>query len=60
MRGPKEELTNHGKEEHLTGHALSRQAMEYAAKAFKHSQEAHEKSQKASGKKWAGIPKLRE
>ena len=51
MRGPKEELTNHGKEDHLTGHELPRQALEYSAKTFEHSQQAHEKSEKASGKK---------
>jgi hypothetical protein len=35
---------HHGKEDHLTGHELSRQAMEHATKAFKASQEAHEQS----------------
>jgi hypothetical protein len=42
---------SHGKEDHLTGHELSRQALEHATNAFRYSQEAHEKSQKASGKK---------
>lgn len=42
---------HHGKEDHLTGHELSKQAMEYSAKAFKSSQEAHEKSENSSGKK---------
>jgi hypothetical protein len=56
----RKELTNHNKEDHLTGHELSRQALEYSAKTFEHSQEAHEKSEKASGKKQAGTPKLME
>jgi hypothetical protein len=41
---------HHGKEDHLTGHEFSRQAMEHAAKAFQYSREAHEKSEKASSK----------
>jgi hypothetical protein len=41
---------HHGKEDHLTGHKLSKQAMEHASKAFKASQEAHQQSEKASGK----------
>jgi hypothetical protein len=41
---------HHGKEDHLTGHELSKQAMEHANMAFKASQEAHLKSKKASGK----------
>jgi hypothetical protein len=35
---------HHGKEDHLTGHELSRQAMEHATRAFRASQEAHEQS----------------
>jgi len=31
---------HHGKEDHLTGHELSRQAMEHATNAFRSSQEA--------------------
>ena len=42
---------HHGKEDHLTGHELSRQALEHATNAFRYSQEAHQESQKASGKK---------
>jgi hypothetical protein len=41
---------HHGKEDHLTGHELSKQALEHASKAFKSSQEAHLESEKASGK----------
>jgi len=41
---------HHGKEDHLSGHELSRQAMEHAAKAFRASQEAHQKSASAAGK----------
>jgi hypothetical protein len=39
---------HHGKGDHLTGHELSKQAMEHANKAFKFSQEAHQKSENAS------------
>ena len=35
---------HHQKEDHLTGHELSQQAMEHSAKAFKASQEALQKS----------------
>lgn len=38
---------HHGKEDHLTGHELSRQALEHATKAFQLSQEAHQKSVKS-------------
>jgi hypothetical protein len=41
---------HHGKEDHLTGHELSKQAMEHANMAFHASEEAHQKSKKASGK----------
>jgi hypothetical protein len=37
----------HGKGDHLTGHELSRQAMEHANKAFEWSQDAHQKSAKS-------------
>ena len=33
--------THHSKEDHQTGQELSRQAMEYSAKAYLYSQEAH-------------------
>ena len=39
---------HHGKEDHLTGHELSKQALEHANKAFQWSQEAHGKSAKAA------------
>ena len=35
---------HHGKEDHLTAHEQSRQAMEHAAKAFELSKQAHEES----------------
>jgi hypothetical protein len=35
---------HHGKEDHATGHELSRQALEHATKAFALSQQAHQKS----------------
>jgi hypothetical protein len=41
---------HHGKEDHLTGHELSKQALEHANKASQWSQEAHRKSAKAAGK----------
>ena len=41
---------HHGKQDHLTAHELSRQAMEHATNAFRSSQEAHQKSEKTSGK----------
>jgi hypothetical protein len=41
---------HHGKEDHLTGHELSKQAMEHATNAFRSSQEAHQESEKAGGK----------
>ena len=37
-------MTHHDKGDHLSGHELSRQAMEHAQKAYQHSQEAHQKS----------------
>ncbi len=41
---------HHDKEDHLTGSELSKQAMEHSTDAFRSSQEAHQKSEKASGK----------
>jgi hypothetical protein len=41
---------HHGKEDHLTGHELSKQAMEHASKAFQWAQEAHGESTKSAGK----------
>jgi hypothetical protein len=35
---------HHNQDDHLTGHEHSKQAMEYASKAFKFSQQAHENS----------------
>jgi hypothetical protein len=35
---------HHEKEDHLTGHELSKQAMEHSAKAYQASQEALQKS----------------
>jgi hypothetical protein len=35
---------HHGKEDHLTAHEQSRQAMEYASKAFEFSKQAHDES----------------
>jgi hypothetical protein len=40
---------HHDKEDHLTGHERSRQALEFANKAFHASQDAHEKSGKSLG-----------
>jgi hypothetical protein len=37
-------MTHHDKGDHLSGHELSRQAMEHAQKAYRQSQEAHQKS----------------
>ena len=34
----------HDKEDHLTAHEQSRQAMEYASKAFEFSKQAHDQS----------------
>jgi hypothetical protein len=41
---------HHGKEDHLTGHELSKQALEHACKALQWSQEAHKKSAKSMEK----------
>jgi hypothetical protein len=43
--------TSHGKGDHLTGHELSRQAMEHSARAHQASQEALEKSALAAHQK---------
>src|ERR1700680_1752305 len=39
---------HHGKQDHLTGHEHSRQALEHADKAFQVSQEAYRKSVKST------------
>jgi hypothetical protein len=41
---------HHGKEDHLTAHELSKQALDHARRAFEMSQEAHRKSAAAAGK----------
>jgi hypothetical protein len=41
---------HHGSEDHLNAHELSRQALDYATRAFEQSQEAHRRSAKAAGK----------
>ena len=46
----KQTAAHHGKEDHLTGHELARQAMEHANKAHEASQQAFAESQKAAGK----------
>src|ERR1700735_547940 len=43
---PLNAATHHDKEDHQTGHEHSKQAMEYATKAFQFSQDAHQKSGK--------------
>lgn len=35
---------HHDQEDHVTGHEVSQQAMEHATKAYRYSQEAHQKS----------------
>jgi hypothetical protein len=42
--------TQHGEEDHQTGHEQSRQALEHSAKAFSELQEAHQKSATTIGK----------
>ncbi len=42
---------HHGKEDHQTGHAHSKQAIEHAKKAFEWSQEVHRKSTKGMGRR---------
>lgn len=42
---------HHGKEDHLTGHELSRQAFEHSARAYQFAQEALRKSARAAGEK---------
>jgi hypothetical protein len=41
--------TQHGKQDHQTGHEQSRQALEHAARGFAASHEAQHKSAKHSG-----------
>jgi hypothetical protein len=41
---------HHGKEDHLSAHELSREALDHARRAFEQSQEAHRKSAAAAGK----------
>jgi len=41
---------HHGKEDHLTGHGHSKQALKHANKTFHWLQEAHRKSEKSTGK----------
>jgi hypothetical protein len=41
---------HHGKEDHLSAHEISRQALDHATRAFEMSQEAHRKSAQAAGK----------
>ena len=36
--------THHDQKDHPTGHEVSQRAMEYATKAYRYSQEAHQKS----------------
>jgi hypothetical protein len=43
--------TDHGRGDHLTGHELSRQAMEHSAKAWEAAQEAHRISEGLTGEK---------
>jgi hypothetical protein len=40
---------HHGKEDHMTGHESSRQALEHTNKAYLQSQEEHEKTRKEHG-----------
>jgi hypothetical protein len=40
---------HHGKEDHMTGHESSRQALEHTNKAYLHSQEEHETARKEHG-----------
>jgi hypothetical protein len=42
--------SHHGKEDHLTGHEVSQQALEHARRAFEQAQDAHRKSSQAAGK----------
>jgi hypothetical protein len=41
---------HHGKEDHLSGHEMSEQALNHAKRAFELAQEAHRQSAKAAGK----------
>jgi hypothetical protein len=42
--------THHGKEDHLTGHEISKEALDHARLAFEKAQEAHRASSKAANK----------
>jgi len=41
---------HHGEKDHQTGHELSKQALEHACRAMQWSEDAHRKSEKATGK----------
>jgi hypothetical protein len=41
---------HHGKEDHLSGHEVSREALDHAHRAFELAQEAHRASSKAANK----------
>jgi hypothetical protein len=41
---------HHGKEDHLTAHEISSQALDHARRAFEKAQEAHRKSAETAGK----------
>jgi hypothetical protein len=42
--------THHGKEDHLSGHEMSLEALDHSRRAFEQAQEAHRRSAKAAGK----------
>ena len=42
--------THHGKEDHLTGHEISKEALDHSRRAFELAQEAHRKSAQAANK----------
>jgi hypothetical protein len=46
------------KGDHLTGHELSKQPLEHARKAFEWSQDAHQKSEKATGVLRSNAPPI--
>lgn len=48
--------THHDKEDHQTGHELSKHAMEYSAKAYLYSQEAHRESGGSSSETRTTFP----
>jgi hypothetical protein len=47
---------HHGKQDHLTGHEASTDAMNHAIRAFHQSQEAHRKSARLAGKPEVEFP----